>query len=673
MSKPKRRPAPRKAANPKLEGPHRQITDDKNRDLPLPESFEMLDPRYTFENYVAGPSCVQALDAAMRVANAPGRCYNPLVIYGDSGLGKTHLMQGVGHSILVKNPLARVVYIGAEPWLKQFTTSIRLGQTNAFKNNYRTADALLIDDINFIAGKERTQEELFHIFNALHDGKRQIVLTCDRYPKDLDGLDERLKMWFSWGLSVPVVPPDLEARAAILIAKAERQGLNLSLEVALLIARRIRSNVRELEGALNRLVANARLTSAAVTPDFTAESLHDIFAIHGHAVTRNSARGNAESANEISVRDFKLARRAMSPRQIATALAADIANDRVLPPLDSFEKLNPRYTFEGFVVGPSCERATAAAMRVAEAPGTEHNPLLIYSESGLGKTHLLQAIMTVRKTQRPNARIACIEAETWLAHYMRALRDDQLDAFRNYFRSLDVLLLDSIHFISGKRQALEELSDTIEILLKSKRQVVVTSDRLAQELDGLDDRLKALLSWGLSVPVDPPDLETRAGILIAKAERHGLQLPPEAAKHVAIRVRSNVRELEGALNRLVAYSRITGVEITADFAAESLSDMYGFYGCAVSLESIKKEVCRYYNIPVGGLSSSRRTQSLARARQIAMVLAVELTEHTLTEIGEAFGRDHTTVQHASVRVAELRATDPKVQEDYTTLLRRLLG
>lgn len=325
-----------------------------NRPLVAPDALEelsspsnsafassRLDPRYTLDAFIEGKSNSQARAASQYVAGMPGGQYNPLLIYGDSGLGKTHLMHGVGHAILASNPKARIVYVGAEQWLNQFTSAIRLGRAEEFKNHYRTADALLIDDIHFIAGKERTQEEFFHTFNALIDGKKQIVLTCDRYPKELDGLDERLKTRFAWGLSVPVESPDLETRVAILISKAEQQGLKLKEDVAFLIARRVRSNVRELEGALNRLVASARLSGTPVTPEFATESLRDMFAVYDRAITLDNIKKEVAGYFNIRLTDLNSVRRTRMlarPRQIAMSLAKELTQHSFTEIGDSFGK-----------------------------------------------------------------------------------------------------------------------------------------------------------------------------------------------------------------------------------------------------------------------------------------------------------------------------------------------
>ncbi|MDO9452645.1 MAG: chromosomal replication initiator protein DnaA [Stagnimonas sp.] len=321
------------------------VAPDAPEEITVPGSSAFassrLDPRYTLDAFIEGKSNSQARAASQYVASMPGGQYNPLLIYGDSGLGKTHLMHGVGHAILASNPKARIVYVGAEQWLNQFTSAIRLGRAEEFKNHYRTADALLIDDIHFIAGKERTQEEFFHTFNALIDGKKQIVLTCDRYPKELDGLDERLKTRFAWGLSVPVESPDLETRVAILISKAEQQGLKLKEDVAFLIARRVRSNVRELEGALNRLVASARLSGTAVTPEFATESLRDMFAVYDRAITLDNIKKEVAGYFNIRLTDLNSVRRTRMlarPRQIAMSLAKELTQHSFTEIGDSFGK-----------------------------------------------------------------------------------------------------------------------------------------------------------------------------------------------------------------------------------------------------------------------------------------------------------------------------------------------
>ena len=334
-------------------------------------------------------------------------------------------------------------------------------------------------------------------------------------------------------------------------------------------------------------------------------------------------------------------------------------------------RLDPRYTLDAFIEGKSNSQARAAAEYVANAPGEQYNPLLIYGESGLGKTHLMHGVGHSILLRNPRARVVYVGAEQWLNQFTSSIRLGRAEEFKNHYRTADALLIDDIHFIAGKERTQEEFFHTFNALIDGRKQIVLTCDRYPKELDGLDERLKTRFAWGLSVPVDSPDLETRVAILLSKAEQQGLKLKEDVAFLIARRVRSNVRELEGALNRLAATARISGNSVTAEFATESLRDMFAVYDRAVTLDNIKKEVVGYFNIRLNDLSSARRTRSLARPRQIAMALAKELTQHSFTEIGDAFGKDHTTVLHAHRKVAELRESDPRVREDYSNLLRKL--
>lgn len=334
-------------------------------------------------------------------------------------------------------------------------------------------------------------------------------------------------------------------------------------------------------------------------------------------------------------------------------------------------KLNPDYSFANFIEGKSNSHARAAAQHVVETPGGAYNPLLIYGSSGLGKTHLMHAVGNAIVARNPRARIAYLGAEQWMNHFTAAIRHGRTDEFKNLYRSVDALLVDDIHFFAHKERTQEEFFHTFNALIDARRQIVLTSDRYPKEIDGVDERLKSRFTWGLSVAVEPPDLETRMAILIAKAEANQVQLPKEVALFVAQRVRSNVRELEGALLRLTASSRLRGEALTVDFARNTLKDLLAAYDRMVTIDNIKRTVAGYYNIRVGDLNSPRRTRSLARPRQVAMALAKELTQHSLPEIGEAFGKDHTTVLHACRKVSELRQEDLKIREDYENLQRQL--
>lgn len=356
-------------------------------------------------------------------------------------------------------------------------------------------------------------------------------------------------------------------------------------------------------------------------------------------------------------------------RNGAMAPATSGGEEIQVPPVSG--KLNPDYTFANFIEGKSNSHARAAAQHVVETPGGAYNPLLIYGASGLGKTHLMHAVGNAIVQANPRARIAYLGAEQWMNHFTAAIRHGRTEEFKNLYRSVDALLIDDIHFFAHKERTQEEFFHTFNALIDTRKQIVLTSDRYPKEIDGVDERLKSRFTWGLSVAVEPPDLETRMAILIAKAEGNHVQLPKEVALFVAQRVRSNVRELEGALLRLTASSRLRGEALSVEFARNTLKDLLAAYERMVTIDNIKRTVASYYNIRVGDLNSPRRTRSLARPRQVAMALAKELTQHSLPEIGEAFGKDHTTVLHACRKISALRQDDLKIREDYENLQRQL--
>jgi chromosomal replication initiator protein len=337
-------------------------------------------------------------------------------------------------------------------------------------------------------------------------------------------------------------------------------------------------------------------------------------------------------------------------------------------------RLNPDFTFETFVVGKSNQLAKAAALQVGENPGRAYNPLFIYGGVGLGKTHLMHAVGHAIRARSPQSRIAYVHSERFVGDMVKALQHNQMNDFKTAYRSLDALLIDDIQFFAGKDRSQEEFFHTFNALLEGQQQVIVTCDRYPKEVAGLEERLKSRFGWGLTVAIEPPELETCAAILISKAEASGVRLPDEVAFFIAKRIRSNVRELEGALRRVIANSRFTGRPITLDFAAEALKDLLALQARLVTIENIQKTVADYFKLRVSDLLSPRRTRSLARPRQVAMALARELTSRSLPEIGEAFGgRDHTTVLHACKRITELRDTEPQTRDDYSNLLRTLAG
>jgi len=337
-------------------------------------------------------------------------------------------------------------------------------------------------------------------------------------------------------------------------------------------------------------------------------------------------------------------------------------------------RLNPDSTFDSFVEGKSNHFAKAAAIQVAENPGQAYNPLFIYGGVGLGKTHLMHAIGHVIKARDPNARVTYVHSERFVSDMVKSLQHNTMNEFKSSYRSLSALLIDDIQFFAGKDRSQEEFFHTFNALLEGQNQIILTCDRYPKEVAGLEERLKSRFGWGLTVAIEPPELETCVAILISKAQAAGVVLPDEVAFFIAKRIRSNVRELEGALRRVIANARFTGQPITLDFAKEALKDLLTLQARLVTLENIQKMVADYYKVRVADLLSQRRNRSIARPRQVAMTLAKELTQHSLPEIGDAFGgRDHTTVMHACKRIKELQETDQRMREDYSNLLRTLTG
>lgn len=334
--------------------------------------------------------------------------------------------------------------------------------------------------------------------------------------------------------------------------------------------------------------------------------------------------------------------------------------------------LNLNFTFDNFVEGKSNQLAKAASLQVAENPAVAYNPLYLYGGVGLGKTHLLHAIGNQIIKNNAKAKVLYLHSERFVADMVKALQTNAMNEFKRYYRSVDALLIDDIQFFAGKDRSQEEFFHTFNSLLESQQQVILTCDRYPKEINGVEERLKSRFGWGLTVSVEPPELETRVAILMSKAEQAKIELPYEVAFFVAKRIRSNVRELEGSLKRIIANAHFTGKAITLDFVKEALRDLLALQDKLVTVENIQRTVAEYYKIKVADLLSKRRSRSVARPRQIAMALAKELTNHSLPEIGDAFGgRDHTTVLHACRIIVELRNSDADIEEDYTNLLRIL--
>ena len=335
-------------------------------------------------------------------------------------------------------------------------------------------------------------------------------------------------------------------------------------------------------------------------------------------------------------------------------------------------RLNAAFTFDSFVEGKSNQLARAAALQVAKNPGSAYNPLFIYGGVGLGKTHLMHAIGNLILAGDPKAKVAYVHSERFVSDMVRGLQHNSIAEFKRSYRSLDALLIDDIQFFAGKDRSQEEFYHTFNALLEGQRQIILTCDRYPKEVAGLEERLKSRFGWGLTVAIEQPELETSVAILMSKAAAEREVLPEEVAFFIAQRIRSNVRELEGALRRVLANARFTGQAITLEFAKDALRDVLALQDKLVTVENIQKTVAEYFKIRVADLLSKRRSRSIARPRQIAMALAKELTTHSLPEIGDAFGgRDHTTVLHACRRIKALRETETRVAEDYNNLLRTL--
>lgn len=365
-----------------------------------------------------------------------------------------------------------------------------------------------------------------------------------------------------------------------------------------------------------------------------------------------------------------------APRSRPAAVSEEVAEALGVAPAisvrDPVKRLNPAFTFDSFVTGKANQLARAAAIQVAENPGTAYNPLFIYGGVGLGKTHLIQAIGNVVHTHNPDARISYIHAENYVSDVVRAYRHKTFDDFKRHYHSLDLLLIDDIQFFSGKGRTQEEFFYAFNALIEARKQVIITCDTYPKEIAGMEDRLKSRFGWGLTVAIEPPELEMRVAILLKKAAMEGVVLEENFAFFIAKQVRSNVRELEGALKRVFAYARFSGRSITLDLVKESLKDLLAVQSRQVSIENIQKTVADFYKIKVVEMYSKKRTRSLVRPRQMAMSLAKELTSLSLPDIGDAFGgRDHTTVLHACRKIVELKEQDATLSREYALLLQVL--
>ena len=385
---------------------------------------------------------------------------------------------------------------------------------------------------------------------------------------------------------------------------------------------------------------------------------------------------SAESRPSISLEIGSLPSK---PAPATTAVSAE-NTENVVPATENtrnkvstLTNINQGFTFDSYVEGKSNQLARAAGIQIGENPGAVYNPLFIYGGVGLGKTHLLHAVGNLIAQNNPGSNVVYMHSEGFVTEMVKALQHNTIDEFKRRMRSVNALLIDDVQFFAGKERSQEEFFHTFNALFESQQQIILTSDRFPKEVDGLEDRLKSRFGWGLTVAVEPPDLETRVAILMNKASQlFNIDLPSEVAFFIGQKVRSNIRELEGALRRIIANSQFTGKPITLDFTKDALKDMIAAQDKQVTIENIQKLVAEYYKIRTSDMLSKTRSRTIARPRQMAMCLSKELTSHSLPEIGNAFGgRDHTTVLYATRKVAELRDSDNRIAEDYNNLLRTL--
>ncbi|PNG40636.1 chromosomal replication initiation protein DnaA [Pseudomonas asplenii] len=421
-----------------------------------------------------------------------------------------------------------------------------------------------------------------------------------------------------------------------------------------------------------RAAPNAPLAAAQVSQQAQANAMP----VSTPAPTQTSAPAAKRSTQKSPEVSDEPSRDSFDPMSGAASQQAPVRAEQRTVQVEGALKhtsyLNRTFTFENFVEGKSNQLARAAAWQVADNPKHGYNPLFLYGGVGLGKTHLMHAVGNHLLKKNPNAKVVYLHSERFVADMVKALQLNAINEFKRFYRSVDALLIDDIQFFARKERSQEEFFHTFNALLEGGQQVILTSDRYPKEIEGLEERLKSRFGWGLTVAVEPPELETRVAILMKKADQAKVELPHDAAFFIAQRIRSNVRELEGALKRVIAHSHFMGRDITIELIRESLKDLLALQDKLVSVDNIQRTVAEYYKIKISDLLSKRRSRSVARPRQVAMALSKELTNHSLPEIGDVFGgRDHTTVLHACRKINELKESDADIREDYKNLLRTL--
>jgi len=443
-------------------------------------------------------------------------------------------------------------------------------------------------------------------------------------------------------------------------------GTGIAPALSLLIGSRRSSAPR---AAPNAPVSAAVAASLAQNPAQPAAA--PVMAVAGPVSSPVAEPVMANDPAEPSSRDTYDSMADSAPATVASG-RTEQRNVQVEGALKHTSYLNRTFTFETFVEGKSNQLARAAAWQVADNPKHGYNPLFLYGGVGLGKTHLMHAVGNHLLKKNPNAKVVYLHSERFVADMVKALQLNAINEFKRFYRSVDALLIDDIQFFARKERSQEEFFHTFNALLEGGQQVILTSDRYPKEIEGLEERLKSRFGWGLTVAVEPPELETRVAILMKKADQAKVELPHDAAFFIAQRIRSNVRELEGALKRVIAHSHFMGRDITIELIRESLKDLLALQDKLVSVDNIQRTVAEYYKIKISDLLSKRRSRSVARPRQVAMALSKELTNHSLPEIGDMFGgRDHTTVLHACRKINELKESDADIREDYKNLLRTL--